>query len=480
MTITPKTTIHTLLKEYPFLLDFLAEYRSEFAKLRNPVLRNTVGRVATLRMAATMGETPLEKLLNDIRDAIQRQTGERVEIGAGDVDEDVQRMETLKGIIAELHGGGDFEVLKDRFARLIRDADPSEVARMEQQLIQDGLPVEEVQRLCDVHVAIFKDALDRSAAPETLPGHPVHTFIQENRALGEVIESIRTLLGALPEREDAETCRQIEGEILRLKEVDKHYLRKENQLFPFLEKYGITGPSQVMWAIHDDIRARLKKALEAAQRRERGELMAAAPQVMQMMEDMFYKEEHILLPMSLGLLGPAEWGEIQRGEGATGYALIRPGSVWKPELEQVPVAQTETKNVLARLPLDTGLLTLDQVNLILTHLPVELSFVDENDEVRYYSQTPEKIFPRSPGVIGRKVQNCHPPKSLDVVNRILTDFRSGKRDVAEFWINLQGRMVYIRYFAVRDHSRQYRGALEVVQDVTGIQALTGERRLMDE
>jgi hypothetical protein len=139
----------------------------------------------------------------------------------------------------------------------------------------------------------------------------------------------------------------------------------------------------------------------------------------------------------------------------------------------------DAKTKLADLVLDTGVLTAEQVDLMLTHLPVDISFVDENDTVRYYSATTGRIFPRSPGVIGRKVQNCHPPKSVDVVERILEAFRSGERDEAAFWIESQGKFIHIRYFAMRDKRGAYRGALEVTQDATALRALRGERRLLD-
>jgi DUF438 domain-containing protein len=135
--------------------------------------------------------------------------------------------------------------------------------------------------------------------------------------------------------------------------------------------------------------------------------------------------------------------------------------------------------VLFRSALDTGTLGAEQLNLLLTHLPLDVSFVDENDEVRYYSATPERIFPRSPGVIGRKVQNCHPPKSVGTVERILAAFKAGRKDHADFWIQMRGRFLHIRYFAVRDAQGAYRGCLEVSQDVTEIRALEGERRLLD-
>jgi PAS domain S-box-containing protein len=196
---------------------------------------------------------------------------------------------------------------------------------------------------------------------------------------------------------------------------------------------------------------------------------------------MIYKEEKILFPMALETLNEAEWARVKGGEEELGYAWITPGSGWKPSEE----AAREAVEVPAysrpglKIKLDTGMLSEVQLNRILKCLPVDISFVDESDTVLYYSQTADRIFPRSPGVIGRKVQNCHPPESVHIVNRILQAFRAGERDVAEFWINLKGRLIHIRYLAVRDDQGQYLGCLEVSQDVTAIRGLQGEKRLLD-
>jgi len=124
-------------------------------------------------------------------------------------------------------------------------------------------------------------------------------------------------------------------------------------------------------------------------------------------------------------------------------------------------------------------LSTEQIENILDHLPVEISFVGADDAVVYYSHGDKRIFRRTPTVIGRKVQNCHPARSVHVVQQILDDFKAGRRDVAEFWINLRARMVYIRYFAVRDENNDYQGTLEVTQDITDIQGIRGEKRLLD-
>jgi DUF438 domain-containing protein len=195
---------------------------------------------------------------------------------------------------------------------------------------------------------------------------------------------------------------------------------------------------------------------------------------------MVYKEEKILIPMCMEAFTAKDWMEIKNGEADIGYALVKPGTEWNPTEEEL-AEEGEKHEVplgMKKLPLDTGTLTLQQINLMLTHLPFDVSFVDENDKVRYYSEGPERIFPRSSGIIGRKVQNCHPPKSVHIVQEILDSFRSGKQDMAEFWLELDEKFLYIRYFALCESSGRYKGCLEVMQDATRVRSFEGERRLL--
>ena len=199
---------------------------------------------------------------------------------------------------------------------------------------------------------------------------------------------------------------------------------------------------------------------------------------------MIYKEEHILFPTSLDMLTQNEWIRVKEGEADIGFAWVVPDKGWPEEIvekiEESPAEPVDAlKDVAGALGLDTGQMTLEQINLMLTHLPVDLTFVDENDRVAYYSEGPERIFPRSPAIIGREVRNCHPPQSVHLVNKILDTFKSGSRNTAEFWIEVSGKFIYIRYFAVRDASGYYRGTLEVSQDLTRIRKLEGQQRLLD-
>ena len=428
------------------------------------------------------------------------------------------RQERLKEIVRDLHEGSDIKAVRRRFADLIRNVSPEEIAEMEQALIAEGVPVEQVQQVCDVHVQVFEEALGRRKKGRTLPGHPVHTFLEENKAARRILRRLRPLLRQVPKgSKSAEFERQLE----ELKQVEIHYRRKENQLFPLLERTGFTGPSKVMWGKHDEIRAGLRE-LEKAYREQSWErFKAAGGSVLRAIRRMMFMEERILFPTAQKKLSDSDWAEIRRGEEEIGYAWVQPGNLWDPSVVMAAAAARSAAANLGKeqaspgataapskdtavpapsaasvpsaasapspedggssteIPLDVGRLTGEQINLMLRNLPLDITFVDEHDRVRYYSQGAERIFPRSPAVIGRAVQNCHPPSSVHVVERILDSFRKKEKDTAEFWLTLNERFVHIRYFALFSPEGDYRGVLEVSQDVTDIRALKGQKRLLD-
>ena len=490
MTITPKTTVHTLLKEYPFLLDFLAAYHPEFGKLTNPVLRRTMGRMATLDKAAQLANVPLNQLMNDVAGEIQAKTGARASVAdAPGVDTvDPARLEELAAIVGELHAGKTPDEVKPRFEELIADVEATEIAAMEQKLIEGGVPADDVKRLCDVHVQVFADALEGHEPVSVPAGHPIDTFQRENQALLQVTASLRKVAEAIGEPPAPDAWGRLKtalaGTVDRVAEVNLHYLRKENQLFPYLEEHGVEGPSKVMWAIHDDVRALIKQARETIAADDAALSVSTCLALAKMADDMVGKEEKVLHPMAVDTLSDDEWAEIRAGEGEIGYAFVTGVPAWPPADAAAgagvgaagPPAGPAAPAGL--LQLTTGGLTLEQLNLMLTTLPIDFQFVDEHDQVRYYSEG-ERIFPRSPGVIGRKAQNCHPPSSVHKVQQIIDAFRAGDKSTAEFWIELGGTFLHIRYFAVRDAAGAYRGVVETVQDVTGIRALEGQRRLLD-
>jgi DUF438 domain-containing protein len=386
-----------------------------------------------------------------------------------------KRKEQLKEVIRQLHEGKTVEELKAQFAELLRDVGAVEIAELEQALVAEGLPEQEIKRLCDVHVAVFRESLDAQAAPETTPGHPVHTFRRENEAAAQVLDALRSAIVD----SQWEAARE---HLSQLRQYDRHYLRKEDILFPYLEKHAFRAPTAVMWAIHDDIRAKWKQLdlllKESPQDDRVGHLTKRLDEAIR---DMFYKEENILFPNALEMLTPEEWQAVRAQEAEVGYFQVQPTEM-PPGEELAPrtAPGAAPRTAGGEIALQTGALTGQQINWLLTHLPVDVTYVDADDTVRFYSETPERIFRRTPAIIGRKVQKCHPPASVHRVQRIVDDFRAGTRDTAEFWIQMQGKFINIRYFALRDEQGQYQGTIEVTQDVTGIRALEGERRLLDE
>ena len=402
------------------------------------------------------------------------------------------RIQTMKEIIKHLHRGGSPDEVRGRLRTMVRETDASEIAAMEQELMAEGMRVEEVQSMCDLHASVLKEVLVQIApapgGPGLPPGHPVDTFRRENQALREAMGRMRTVMRAVAQLPDAAipaddlaAWRQTYNDLM---DVEKHYQRKEHLLFSCLERHGITGPSKVMWGKDDEVRALLKSlgealAAEGAAAAEwKVVIQAVAEPALAAVEEMIYKEENILFPMSLNALTEDEWGEIWQQTPEYGYCLVEPRDGYVPPVSADP-AKVAAVAANESLVFPTGALTPEQIRGLFGALPLDITFVDADDRVRYFSEGADRVFARSKAILGRKVQHCHPPKSVHTVEQIVDDFKSGRHSVAEFWIPLHGKFVHIRYFAVRDAAGKYLGTLEVTQDLTQLRALTGERRLLE-
>ena len=398
-----------------------------------------------------------------------------------------ERKEALKTVIKRLHAGDSVENIKNEFGVAIRGATAGEIADAERALISEGVSVSEIQRLCDFHVAVFRESLDEEPTPESLPGHPVFTFRMENEVTMRLLEAMETTLNKWWEGQE-NALESLQRQAKNLKAIERHYSRKENILFPFLEKKGFEGPSQVMWGVDNEIRAQIKQFVNDIKSNEpdTSDVYSQFTKLAQDIREMIYKEEKILFPEALRRLSQAEWGLIRQQEEEIGYFNVTPKGSWHPAEEKETQNMQENKEksqnfeVEGLISLSTGALTRAQINLMLTHLPVDVTFVDENDRVCYFSQGSERIFDRSPAIIGRAVTKCHPPQSVHKVEIILDDFRSGKRDVAEFWIQAGEQFINIRYFALHGTDGSYKGCIEVSQNVTHIRELEGEKRLLDD
>lgn len=529
----------------------------------------------------------------------------------------VYRQKKIVEILKMLHEGGSFDEAKRIFDSTFSSVDVSEITSAERELIGSGLNPMEIQRLCNVHAAVFKGAINPGSGDsvEEVPGHPVAVIKLENTVITSLLDDEllpvlkkwqQSSNDATPSAQDQSYLQRMKTALSDLLTIDKHYQRKENLIFPIMDRYGITAPPKVMWGVDDDIRGWIKDALRLVNTEPtppKYDIEAAIEKAHKDIEEMIFKEEQILLPMVSEVFTPDDWALIQSESGDIGYTLIPEPLPWQPserdyaeaakrkpskmaqelnamaqsmadeqdlankqhvaepesdaapvipddlkakkddpaainalplhlraEMGQVqaeqpakedaraqinvniskqPAAKKEmpefVKQMLAdeaakpaskRRPriteshleigadnhativMPTGDLDLNQLTGLFSVLPVDVTFVDANDIVRWFSDNGERIFPRTRAVIGRAVVNCHPPKSMDKVQKILDDFRSGAQVHADFWIDLHGtKKVYIRYFAVHDTKGTYLGCLEVSQDITEIQKLDGEKRL---
>jgi len=396
------------------------------------------------------------------------------------------RKELLKHMILQLHDGVAPEAVRARMIELLTKIPYGEVVEVEQELISEGLPESEVLRLCDIHSQALEGRIDLSGMKIVPPGHPVDTFKLENRELEKVVRELLTLFSNLesdfsgPGKESS--FNKVKALFNSLMDVDKHYRRKENLLFPFLEKYGITGPPKVMWGKHDETRDLLKNAIHAlnAPGMITAETMQAKVEIYlkpaaKAVIDMIMKEEEILLPMTLDKLTETDWYEIYRQTNEIGYCLYDPKITWKP---QGVSHDEETSAEEGTINLPSGKFTSGELLAILNALSVDLTFVDRNDKVKYFSQGKERIFDRNRAILGRDVRMCHPPSSVHVVDQIIGDFKSGKADSAPFWIQMGGKFIHIEYFALRDDQGEYLGTLEMSQDLTEKRKLEGDQRIL--
>lgn len=380
---------------------------------------------------------------------------------------------------------------------------PDEFAYAEQSL-KGVYKDEEILDKMDDLLNLFDGVLVR-AENEYPENHPLWMYLEEINAVEKVALEADELF-----KQEKFIKNPWLGVFDSLAQWRTHLSRKQNQLYPMLEEHGFDRPTRIMWTFDDGVRDAISASYALLREDKYEEFLASVPETLEKLRDLNSKELEVLLPTSYKLLSDEEFVRMSKNDHEIGYAIIDPPGLYvvpgindsaahlnRNNSSQNGAVSNEFLNDLAGLlskyvgpvggaavnkdavlDVATGKLTLEQINLLFRHLPVGLSYVDENELVKFYSDTPHRIFPRSANVIGREVKNCHPAKSVHIVEEIVEKFRSGEQSQAEFWINKPGLFIYVIYTAVRDENGKFRGVLEMMQDCTHIRELEGSRTLL--
>lgn len=387
------------------------------------------------------------------------------------------KLERIYEFTHRLIDGENGKMLFDSYQDVINTVNAAEAMQVFDMLLTRGYQVEKVKASVGKIINVFYKSLNSLPWEKPQEGHFLTFLMQENRQVEKHIAEVRPYIKLLlrPNGTDIhQPLSRLREFITIIREYELHYIKKENILFPYLEKtFTQHRCLQLMWSFHDDYRRSLK-ALETLLKSDTPDLEAVNIQLGKLffvLLPIIFREEQIVFPVALRAIPEKGWHDmlIQSREIGWCYGV-------SPAYNKTSV---ETIKHEGKVNLGTGFLNPEQLILLLNHLPVDITYVDENDEVCYFSGAKHRIFPRSKAIIGRKVQNCHPPESVHVVNEIVEAFRNGTKEHADFWIQMKGRFIHIRYFALRDEQGQYKGTIEVSQDATEIRNLEGEQRLLD-
>ena len=406
---------------------------------------------------------------------------------------DEKQINTLKTLIERLHRGADTKEVQKQFEKEFGSVSAEDLAAAEKKLMEDGsITVEQVQKLCDVHASVFGTSIEQihgEAVVDKIPGHPAFVFQKENEGLIAFLDgAFSQALEAYKQEKTERTKADLLNALKSLSALDAHYVRKENLLFPYLEKAGITAPPKVMWAVDDEIRALWKLIIHTLQQSDsllEQELMQLQQQVRSMVD----KENNILMPMLQGCMDKDAWLIVGRDSADIGYCFnggiegASPSDAltwyrWNATLSKAEEYGAKT-DVQGDIILPSGRMSIEELIWMLNTLPGDVTFVGSDDRVRFFSEGKERVFPRTRSIIGRDVSNCHPPKSLSVVQALVDDFKAGRKDSESFWIQRGSKFILIRYYAVRNDKKEYLGVLESTEEISQLRSLEGEKTLLE-
>jgi hypothetical protein len=405
---------------------------------------------------------------------------------------DEKKIQRLKTIIEKLHAGVSSDSVKQEFEAEFGTISAEDLAAAEKKLIEDGeIQVEQVQKLCDVHASIFGGSVKEIHGGKTIeqtPGHPAFVFLKENEGLISFLDGeFSAAVYAYKQDNTARTRADLFSALKSLSKLDNHYSRKENLFFPYLEKAGITAPPKVMWGVDDEIRDLYKlliRTLESSDKVLETELTHVEEQVRSMID----KENNILMPMLQGCMDKDAWLTVARDSADIGYCFnggiegASPSDAttwyrWNATMSGKDDFSSK-QETSGEITLPSGHFTLEELTWMLNTMPADITFVGADDKVRFFSEGKERVFPRTRSIIGRDVEHCHPPKSLAVVEKLVSDFKAGIKDYESFWIQKGSKFILIRYYAVRNNNQEYLGVLEVTEEISELRSLDGQKTLL--
>ncbi len=404
---------------------------------------------------------------------------------------DDRKIARLKEIIEKLHSGASSDSVKQEFAAEFGTVSAEELAMAERRLMESGaIQVEQVQKLCDVHASVFGGSIEeihQGRQADKTPGHPAFVFIKENEGLTLFLDTdFSKAVEAYKQNKDEASKADLLAALQSLSKLDKHYARKENLFFPYMEKAGITAPPKVMWGVDDEIRDLWKACIHGLA--TEGEVAAdALDKLVEQVRSMIHKENNILMPMLSGIMDGDAWLTVARDSADIGYCFnggiegASPSDAltwyrWNASMggkqEYAP-----KQDVRGEIVLPSGHLNLEELTWMLNTLPGDVTFVGADDKVRYFSEGKDRVFPRTRSIVGREVAHCHPPKSLAVVQKLVEDFKAGLKDSESFWIQKGSKFILIRYYAVRNEKKEYLGVVEVTEEISNLRSLEGQKTL---
>lgn len=439
-------SVYQLYKEYPEVKEIL--YNLGFKDIAQPAAITTVGKMMNIPKGSEIKGVAMEKIIS----AFETQGFEIINKGIY-LENEKDRQTILKSLIHQLHDGVSLNIVQQQFIKHFSGVSSQEIADAEQALIREGMPSEEVQRLCDVHSSLFHGRVeDAHSVYKDIPGHPVNIMYRENNEIRKRIEKIR-------HQRDIEVLKR---ELRDLKQLKQHYSKKEELFFPLLEAVGITGPTMVMWGVDDAIRDDIRLVQAQINEENRDSYTMILTKALDRAEEMIFKEEQILFPMAEQHFTKKQWNDIYRDFPEMGYCLIKDIPEWTDYEEY---KQEETEVDKDTIKMNTGELNAQQLSLIFSAMPMDITFIDENDTVKFFTSGKDRIFPRPLSALGKQVYGCHGPKAAKTVRKLLKDFKGKKRTSMERWLIKEDTMVRVYYVALYDDKGRYRGTLETSQDM---------------